>query len=422
MGIEKTSDMRDMSKENREMTARVEGIERKRRVLLIYRVLIPSVRLCGHCQMEYLAEQGRLEYRAVQEMKLVAEDIDWADILLLGRLDSWYEHRLSRMAHEAGKYLAYILDDDLLNIPPEISSGYYYGQREIQEYIRDMIELSDAIVSPSPLLLEKYASGKRAIQIEEPAIDPVEYRPRASGEPVKIGFAGSIDRIEDIEDVLRDALIQIGDAYGDRVRFEFLGAEPDFAKRLGARCVPYCDAYEEYRRALNALQWDIGLAPMPDTPFHACKHYNKFSEYAAAGIVGVFSDVYPYTRIKTVFPGCGVFCENTPESWVQALRGLIEDFDGREDVRRRATQCAWSSLNISRCAEGLWAALPSLSTLETPGKKIIGLGFLKVRNLWERLKTKYRGYGVRGLLSAAGQRARGIAERFGQDDRQESQS
>ena len=120
--------------------------EGKRRVLLIYRVMIPSVRLCGHCQMEYLAGQGRLEYRAVQEMRLTSGDIDWADIVLLGRLDSWYEHRLSRLARRAGKYLAYILDDDLLNIPPQVSSAGYYGQRQIQGHIRGMIDLSDAII------------------------------------------------------------------------------------------------------------------------------------------------------------------------------------------------------------------------------------------------------------------------------------
>ena len=396
---------------------------RKRRVLLIYRALIPSVRLCGHCQMEYLADEGRLDYRAVQEMKVSAEDMNWADIVLLGRLSDWLDCALAELAHKAGRFVAYIIDDDLLNVPSQCSDFAYFAQEEIRNHIRAIIRLSDAIISPSPVLLEKYARGKQAIQIEEPAVDPVEYRPRASGEPVKIGFAGSIDRIEDVEDVLKDALIQIGDVYGDRVRFEFLGAEPGFAKRLGARCVSYCDSYGAYRRALNALQWDIGLAPMPDTPFHACKHYNKFSEYAAAGIVGVFSDVCPYTRIKTAFPGCGVFCENTPESWVQALSGLIEDYDGREDLRRRAIQCARSSLSIPRCAEGLWAALPPLSSLETSGRiKYRGLGLLKARNVWERMSTKVRGYGVTGLFSAAGRRARGIAERLGRDDRQEGRS
>ena len=385
--------------------------EGKRRVLLIYRVMIPSVRLCGHCQMEYLAGQGRLEYRAVQEMKLTSGDINWADIVLLGRLDSWYEHRLTRLARRAGKYLVYILDDDLLNIPPQVSSAGYYGQRQIQGHIRGMIDLSDAIISPSPLLLEKYARGKRAIQIEEPVIDPVEYRPHAPGAPVKIGFAGSIDRIDDIEEVLREALIQTRDRYGGAVAFEFLGAKPDFAERLDARCIPYIDSYEGYRRMLNALQWDIGLAPMPDTPFHACKHYNKFSEYAAAGTVGVFSDVYPYTRIRA-FPDCAILCENTPESWARALGALIEDSGRREDLRRRVTECALTRLSLSASAGELEAALADAASMKAGrALKPSWLGPMKVWNLQMRLVTKVRGYGLGGLLEAAGKRIRGIMER-----------
>jgi hypothetical protein len=382
----------------------------KRRVLLIYRVMIPSVRLCGHCQMEYLAGQGKVEYRAVQEMKLASRDLDWADIVLLGRLDSWYEYQLTQMAREAGKYVAYILDDDLLNIPPQVSSARNYGQRQIQGYIRGMIDLSDAIISPSPLLLEKYARDKQAIQIEEPAIDPLEYRPHGTGGPVKIGFAGSIDRIDDIEDILREALIQTGDRFGDAVVFEFLGARPAFAERLGARCIPYIDSYEGYRRTLNALQWDIGLAPMPDTPFHACKHYNKFSEYAAAGTVGIFSDVYPYTRLRA-FPDCAVLCENTPESWARALGALIEDADRRERLRKQVSECALIQLSLPASAKELEAALPDPTRLKTTGTiKCRWLGFMKVRNVLKRVTTKVRGYGISGLVDAAITRAKGIVK------------
>ncbi|MDO5300272.1 MAG: hypothetical protein Q4F18_12640, partial [Clostridia bacterium] len=233
--------------------------QRLSHVLLIYRRMIPSIRLCGHCQMEYLAREGKLEYRAIQEMKIKSSDLNWADVVLLGRLDSWYEYQLTKKLHEAGKYLIYIIDDDLLNIPPEISSAAYYGQKEIQGYIRGMIGMSDAIMSPSPLLLQKYATdGRRAIQIEEPAIDPVPYKPHDPNKPVKIGFAGSIDRTGDIENILKDALIQIKQEYGDRVQFEFFGAIPSFARELDARCIPYCDSYDEYRKTLNSLEWDIG--------------------------------------------------------------------------------------------------------------------------------------------------------------------
>ena len=129
----------------------------RRNVLLIYRTMIPSIRLCGHSQLAVLADEGLIEYRAVQEMKLKKKDLSWADVVVLGRTDSWYECRLADALFKAGKMLLYILDDDLLNIPPEVSSAAYYARKDTQAYIRGMIGMSDGILSPSPLLLEKYA-------------------------------------------------------------------------------------------------------------------------------------------------------------------------------------------------------------------------------------------------------------------------
>lgn len=373
----------------------------KRRVLLIYRELIPSIRLCGHCQMEYLAARDAFEYRASQEKKLRAADIKWADIVLLGRLDSWYEYRLAMLAREAGKYIVYIIDDDLLNIPPQLSSAEYYGRKDIQGYIRDMIGLSDAILSPSPLLLRKYArDGRLAIQIEEPAIDPIDYRPHDPGKPVKIGFAGSIDRIGDIEALLKDALLQVKGEYGDRVAFEFFGAIPSFAEELDARCVPYCDSYDSYRKTLNELEWDIGLAPMPDTPFHACKHYNKFSEYAAAGIVGIFSEVYPYTRIRQ-FPECFVLCENRKDRWREALEDLIDDPVKREEYRKRALECTGGSLSVEESAQALMA-LENIELSAVAGKKLGNARMMAYRIIYysKRLISKIRDYGVAEAIKA----------------------
>lgn len=372
-------------------------------VLLIYREMIPSVRLCGHCQLEYLAEQGKLEYRAVQEMKLKAADLNWSDVVLLGRLDNWYEYQLARRLHEAGRTLVYILDDDLLNIPPEVSSAKYYGQKEIQGYIRGMIALSDAILSPSPLLLEKYArDGRRAIQIEEPAIDPVEYRPHDPARPVKIGFAGSIDRTDDLEHILKDALIRIKQEYGERVEFEFFGAIPSFADQLNATCIPYCDSYDEYRRMLNARQWDIGLAPMPDTPFHACKHYNKFVEYAAAGIVGVYSNVYPYTRI-TAFFGCGKLCDNNPKDWAKAIRSLIGDWEYRETIRRKGIENAHCELSVNRSANALLSDIETLIHYGTKRKVILSaivLNWLKCRSYEKKFIKKIKKDGLKKCIKA----------------------
>lgn len=372
-------------------------------VLLIYRKMIPSIRLCGHCQMEYLAQEGKLEYRAVQEMKLKSNDLNWADIVLLGRLDSWYEYQLTKKLRESGRYLIYIIDDDLLNIPPEISSAAYYGQKEIQGYIRGMIVMSDAILSPSPLLLKKYAvNGRRGIRIEEPAIDPVPYKPHDPDKPVKIGFAGSIDRTGDLEAILRDALLSIKREYRGRVKFEFFGAIPSFAGELDARCIPYCGSYEAYRKTLNSLEWDIGLAPMPDTPFHACKHYNKFVEYAAAGTVGIFSDMEPYTRLKRLEQACA-FCGNSPQAWRGAIRTLIDQPRLREAMRSRVSELARTEFTVEHSAMQLLEQMQALDRAhgEPVDRLILPLGkLIYLADRGRRAAQKIKNAALKGMKGA----------------------
>ncbi|MBO4324168.1 MAG: hypothetical protein J5845_02040 [Lachnospiraceae bacterium] len=359
--------------------------EIKRNVLLIYRTMIPSIRLCGHSQMEVLAEEGLISYRAVPETKISKKDLEWADIVLLGRTDSWYESRLADALFKGGKKLLYILDDDLLNIPAEINSASYYGRKDTQMYIRGMIGMSDGILSPSPILLDKYAAdGRKGFLVEEPAIDPIPYAPHDPDAPVKIGFAGSIDRTDDLETILKGALLRIKREYGDRVAFEFFGAIPSFAEELQATCYEYTDSYDEYRGVLNLLEWDIGLAPMPQTAFHACKHYNKFVEYAAAGIAGIYSDVSPYSRL-TDYQDCVILCENSEQAWFEAISLLIDNPEGREMMRENASLAAAGPLSVRETAKAVEQMLRELPSKKVEGTIVkIPLLYCKAVNLWKR--------------------------------------
>ena len=369
-------------------------------VLLIYRQMIPSVRLCGHCQMEYLAREGRVDYRAVQERQLKTQDLNWADVVLLGRLDSWYEYQLVKKISKTGRRLIYIIDDDLLNAPQEISSAAYYRQAEVRRQILGIMGMCDAILSPSPLLLEKYAAGKRrAIRVEEPAIRPVCYRPHDAHGPVKIGFAGSIDRTEDLEHMLRDALMRIRNEYGEHIQLEFFGAIPVFAQELGARCIPYRDSYDEYRQTLNDLDWDIGLAPMPDTPFHACKHYNKFIEYAAAGIMGVFSEAGPYIRLKAMDVPAA-FCQNSTASWYETLRFYIEHPTEREELRKRCVEMAQDRFSVERSAAAMMDAAGDLFSFSPEKRRPVGLRMAQLSGIGHMALVKWRTHGVRLPLVA----------------------
>ncbi len=340
------------------------------RVLLIYKLMIPSVRLCGHCQLEELATRGAVEYRYRTTMGVSRQDLAWAETVLMCRLDNAYELRLARLLKQAGKNLIYVMDDDLLNVPESLASAPYYRQKQVQESIRGIIGLSDAILSPSPVLLDRYArDGRKGILLEEPVIDPLPREPREPGRPVCIGFAGSVDRAGDIEQLLKDTLLRIHREYGPRVRFTFFGAVPSFAGELDAHCVPYCDSYDAYRSTLRQLRIDIGLAPMPDTPFHACKHYNKFVEYAASGAVGVFSDVPPYDRLRSRF-GWELLCPNRADAWYAVLTRLIDHPEERERMLARQDELVATVFSVPVIAETLRQALDTLP--HPPERKVVG--------------------------------------------------
>ena len=73
----------------------------------------------------------------------------------------------------------------------------------------------------------------------------------------------------------------------------------------------------------------------PGTEFHRCKHYNKYIEYAAWGIPGIYSAAEPYTQAVRDGEN-GLLCPNTEEGWYAAMARLIED----AALRRRLGETA----------------------------------------------------------------------------------
>ena len=181
---------------------------------------------------------------------------------------------------------------------------------------------------------------------------------------------------------------------------EFFGARPAIVDELALRHIPYQRSYEDYGRTMSSLGWDLALAPMPETEFHRCKHYNKFVEYAAAGIAGIYSDVAPYDRLRA-FPGCAVLCGNRPEEWTAAIRRLLEDGGLLEDMRKKAAECAAGPLSVERSGEALLQALEELGRPEAGKVRCRSLELLKIGNVFKRTASSLRGHGFRGFVKRA---------------------
>ena len=95
------------------------------------------------------------------------------------------------------------------------------------------------------------------------------------------------------------------------------------------------------------IQWDIGLAPLVDSPFTRFKSDIKFLDYTAAGVTGIFSKVPAY-QDTVQHNQYGLVVDNTAEEWEHAIAALIEDRALGVSIRRGATQYLYSERIIKK--------------------------------------------------------------------------
>ena len=293
---------------------------------------IPSVLLCGHCQMDHLESEGKVNYCSIPSHFVQKKHVEWADIIIFLRSDSDIDAYVSKVAKKAGKHLIYVLDDDLLNVPSYLSCAPYYLLKSTQNNIKTIMANCDTFLTPSPVLLEKYGNSfKNKFLISEPSLNRIKVKEK--NPKIKIGFAGSIDRVQDINEILENTIERLVNKYQDKIEIEFMGAKPRFLERLGLKFLPYQDGYDAYTAYMASMNWDIGLAPMPESKFHECKYFNKYIEYASFGIVGVYSNVKPYIfGIKD--NENGLLVNNDSDSWFNAISKLIEDDELRTRISK----------------------------------------------------------------------------------------
>ena len=360
-------------------------------VLVVSTTFIPSVLLCGHCQLEYLEKQGKCSYKFSISHFINKRNVEWADIIVFLRSDSDIDAYVSKIAKKAGKKLIYVMDDDLLNVPSYLSSAPYYLLPSTQHNIRTIMSNCDTFLTPSPVLLEKYGPDFRyKFNIAEPSLNRIGKK--AENPKVKIGFAGSIDRAQDLNEILEDAITQIVEKYGDSIEIEIMGAKPDFVDKLGLRHLPYQDGYDNYTAYMAKCNWDIGLAPMPLTEFHRCKYFNKYVEYASFGIAGIYTNCEPYVfgiRDKEN----GLLVNNTTEEWVEAISELIENAELRKKISDECLREANEVYALDILAEDFYEKITH--DFAKPEKSVIpGLGFAKFVIFFKRVFRKVKEQGL----------------------------
>ncbi len=249
------------------------------------------------------------------------------------------EHIVDR-ARENGARIISCIDDDLLDVPPEIGEQKYrfYQDTKRKARLRYSFDHADAIYSSTAALSERLSEYDVAAPIHTASLFcPGRILNTAeSTAGFRIGYMG-FGHEHDLQLAL-PGLIHVLDS-DFRVELELFGtiARPAELSRFGDRVrllAPNRD-YGSFLQQLASRRWSIGICPLADLEFNGYKTSTKWLEYSCVGTAVVASD-HPVYR-DVIGTDCGLLIEQ-PADWPHALESLLGDEQRRRLLVRNAQQ------------------------------------------------------------------------------------
>ncbi|MGH7331332.1 MAG: hypothetical protein ACREKS_01030 [Candidatus Rokuibacteriota bacterium] len=324
-------------------------------VLAVLPQLIPSTLIGVVKPLLALHRQGRIVFDVALESWVSRRRLVGADLVVFCRnTEPWFGAALEATLQRRIPII-YELDDDFFVMPPEAPGGPYH---------RDPARLAQ---------LERYLRGaalvrvySEALRARVTALNPRVHRvdalvdwdliptvpPARSSGPLRIVYPTS--RLEDpVAEIFMADLRRVLEAFRGRVEAWFWGYHPpELAGRPDVHFVDFLQDYDAFYHRFARFGFDIGLAPLPDDEFYRAKSNNKFREYAASRIAGIYSDVVVYR--DCVDDGrTGLLVPNVPHGWFTAIGRLIDDGPLRARIQQEAWAYAREQYGVAQAA-GAW--------------------------------------------------------------------
>jgi glycosyltransferase involved in cell wall biosynthesis len=297
-----------------------------------------------------------ITYRKRLLSQLTAEDFSPESVPLFIRCGDLALPGWIRLLVEADRPYLYYLDDNFWRIEGDSPLAHYYRHPWVRHALNEAVSHAHTVLLHSPELGQFLSSFNSEIEILPPFFDfhLIEGVTSEPSDEIRIGFAGSLLRVADLE-IIRPIIPPLLEA-DTRVVFEFAGVMPrDVSAGDRIRFFPHVADYDTYIRFQASRGWAIGLAPLLDTEANRCKTDNKYREYGACRIAGVYSAIAPYQR--SVRDGeTGLLLGSSPSEWLEAVTDLIKDSERRSRLGERAFQDVYFRYKIETVAPR-WADL-----------------------------------------------------------------
>ena len=260
-----------------------------------------------------------LSYRAdvFVTQRYAVPDLDAADALI-------------RHCRDHDITLLYDIDDDLRHIPRDHPDAGLLRPRA--RLVSRLIRGAGAVWVSTPALAATLAELRDDVRVVRNGLDerlwaafPPPSAPRQG--PVRILFMGTATHDADFA-IVEAALARVKAVFAEHVSIDLLGVSsrpdmPSWVNRIGMT-VNATSSYPGFVNWMTQQHWDIGIAPLADTPFNLCKSAIKALDYAALGLPVLASDRAVYRGSLADGPG-GRLLPDDENAWFVALSGLIRD-------------------------------------------------------------------------------------------------
>jgi hypothetical protein len=310
-------------------------------VLAILPGLIPSTIIGITKPLERLAVKGEISLRVKTTRYATKVDIAAADVVVFCRNCDYQDLEFLYEAKRAGKYVIYDIDDNFFAIPTHSALGIIHRWSPRLFIVTEFFRLSDYVRTYSQPVYDeavKYNDNVDVVKsyFDFSLIDNVTVAPRPAGSPTRICYQTSRGPYDTMMRMFLKPLDKVIFEGHGSIEFHFWGKEyPPLSNRDAVRLHSFERNYDKFVADCYRSQFDIGLAPTETDLFSQSKTNNKYREYGAMGVAGV------YTRMP-VYEACiedgvnGLLVENTEGAWREAIERLLHDTALRQRIVENA--------------------------------------------------------------------------------------
>jgi len=271
------------------------------------------------------------------------------DVVYFWQLHFDAVRRLAKALRRTSTAVIWDSDDDVTAVPkgsPNYRQAGGVRGRRMWSEMQAMVRLADAVTTPSEVLAQKFRDvGQAHVHVIENRL-PAVYGARgvARRGSVVVGWVAGFEHVADARALdLATVVAQLLEARPE-VEFETVGVALDVDhpryRRHGVVDLPQLAGLIE--------RFDIGVAPLADTPFGRSRSNIKVKEYAAHGIPWLASDFGPYRGLGEPEGGRLV----ADGGWLGALTALVDDRKARKRLGEAAHR--WAKTQTIAANVGEW--------------------------------------------------------------------